>query len=59
MIQIILNYISVDDIISNLIKLVPGPVLCKIDIGLALHQLKVDNGDIDLLSLNLDSYYTD
>ena len=53
------NYPSVDGIINKLTQHRPGSFLCKINISRAFCQLKVDPGDINLLGLNLDSYYID
>ena len=38
----VLNYIFVDDIVTKTIDLGPGSLIYKVDISLALRQLKVD-----------------
>ena len=55
----VLNYPSVDDIVTKSVELGPGCLLYKVDISRAFRQLKVDPGDLALLGLNHQSYFID
>ena len=57
--KFILNYPSVSSIINRLIKLGHGSLLFIINISRGFRQLKVDLGDIHLLYLKQDTYFTD
>ena len=58
--QYVLNYPSIDLIISSLCNLGPAAKIYKVDISRAFRQIKIDPMDIDLLGLKFqDQYFID
>ena len=52
-----LQYPTIDNIISTLIKLGPGTLLYKVDLSRAFRQLRIDPIDFNLLCLKWESRY--
>ena len=54
-----LKYPSVDDIVYSLKQVGPDALLYNIDISRAFRHIRIDPGDLDLLSLKHGDYYID
>ena len=52
----LLKYPTVDDIVARLNELGPGALLYKVDMSRAFRHLRIDHGDVDLLTSIIKAY---
>ena len=58
-VDFILTYPSVDNIVSEVLKLGKGCQIFKVDISRAFRHVPIDPGDLDLLGLHWGDYFLD
>ena len=58
-VDFILSYPSVDNIVSEVLKLGKGCQIFKVDISRAFRHVPIDPGDLDLLGLHWGDYFLD